>query len=498
MKCLLALAGLPACFVLLAAEAMLKSHDADAIARAMESVQNAAERVQDDPNRPEWHITAPANWINDPNGPIFHNGSWHMFYQHNPYGDGWGNMHWGHVRSQDMAHWEHLPIALWPSKEVGEDHVFSGCSVIRADGRPVIFYTSIGRGKSAGEYAEQWMAIGDKDLLKWEKPASNPVLSESLHGGTKIWDWRDPYHFKYKGGDFMVLGGNLNHGKGGEAVVTLYKARDRSLDKWEYLGILFKHPDPKVTNIECPNFFELNGRWVLIISPHRKVEYFVGAFDGQKFTPQTHGLLDYSDNFYAPNSTTDPKGRRVLWGWIRGFKGGQGWNGALTLPRILTVDERGALKQWPADEVVSLRERELFAVRGTMTPKRSYSAEMRSPRMEISAEFTSGNDSGMRLFKTATDPGLEIFYSNGELKIGNKKMPLVLGVNDPLRLYVFVDRSVIEVFANSTVSFTQVHYPAAYSGEIEFFTTEENSYLNASIDDLEPAWNKAAAWKGSN
>src|SRR5687767_1169441 len=133
MRCLILLAFIWA-FAgpgLSAADPRLQSHSSEAIARAMESNQKLVERVQADPNHPVYHITAPANWINDPNGPIFHNGVWHMFYQHNPYGDDWGNMHWGHVRSRDLAHWEHAPIALWPSKEVGEDHVFSGCSAIR-------------------------------------------------------------------------------------------------------------------------------------------------------------------------------------------------------------------------------------------------------------------------------------------------------------------------------------------------------------------------------
>jgi beta-fructofuranosidase len=483
-----AAAGLFASLGIFAAESQpLKSYDPGAIRRAMESDRTAAARVQEDPNRPVYHITAPANWINDPNGPIFHNGYWHMFYQHNPYGDDWGNMHWGHVRSRNLSHWEHLPIALWPSKEVGEDHVFSGCATVRSDGRPVIFYTSIGRGKSATDYAEQWMAIGDRDLLKWEKPAPNPVLSESLHGNTKIWDWRDPFHFKYRGGDYMVLGGNLNKAKGGEAIVALYKARDASLEKWEYLGVLFKHPDPKVANIECPNFFELDGKWVLIVSPHRRVEYFVGSFDGRKFTSETQGLMDHSDNYYAPNCTTDGKGRRILWGWIRGFKGGQGWNGALTLPRVLNVDAQGKLNQWPADEAVTLRLPELFSIRATLSAKKSYSVEIPAPRLEISAEFTSGNNSGLRLFKTEAHPGLEIFYSNGELKVGDKSMPLVLGANDFLRLYVFVDHSVVEVYANSTVCFTGVHYPPSYAGDVEFFS-KDKAYLNASIDPLESAW----------
>jgi sucrose-6-phosphate hydrolase SacC (GH32 family) len=469
----------------------LKKHDAEAIARATESDAKLVERVKADPNHPAYHITAPANWINDPNGPIFHNGYWHMFYQHNPYGDDWGSMHWGHVRSRDLAHWEHLPIALWPSKEAGEDHVFSGCAAIRADGRPVILYTSIGRGKSATDYAEQWMALGDRDLLKWEKAASNPVLSDSLHGNTKIWDWRDPFLFKYQGADYLVLGGNLNKAKGGEAIVGLYKAKDPSLENWEYLGILFKHPDPKVVNIECPNFFELDGKWVLIVSPHRRVEYFVGNLDGKKFTSDSQGLLDHSDNFYAPNCTTDDKGRRVLWGWIRGFKSGQGWNGALTVPRVLKLDNRGRLFQQPAEELAKLRgfhssARPGEGAGGQVTE--GASLESFDGRFEISAEYWSGNDCGVRIFKSENDPGLEIFYKNGELKIGAKTIAHVLGPNDPLRLHIFVDRSVIEIYANGTTCFTAVHYPKSFTGEVEFFTNEKNGRISWDIFELKSAW----------
>src|SRR5580765_20545 len=117
----------------------------DAIARAMASVAEAAPRAEADPTRPVYHFRPPANWMNDPNGPIYHKGYYHMFYQHNPYGDKWGNMHWGHARSRDLVRWEHLPIALWPSKEAGEEHVFSGCALINDQGQPMIFYTSIAR-----------------------------------------------------------------------------------------------------------------------------------------------------------------------------------------------------------------------------------------------------------------------------------------------------------------------------------------------------------------
>ncbi|HEV8541153.1 MAG TPA: glycoside hydrolase family 32 protein [Verrucomicrobiae bacterium] len=464
----------------------IKPHDEEAIQRAVAGDAKMAERARLDTNRPAYHLVAPGGWINDPNGPIFHNGYWHMFYQHNPYGDGWGNMHWGHIRSHDLAHWERLPIALWPSKEVGEDHVFSGCSLIRADGKPAILYTSIGRGKSATDYAEQWLALGDDDLLKWEK--IGPALLPSIHGDMKVWDWRDPFLFKYKGADYLVLGGNLNHGKGGEAIVNLYKAKDASLMNWEYLGVLFKHPDPKVVNIECPNFFELDGKWILIVSPHRRVEYFIGNFDGKTFTSEKQGLLDASDNFYAPNCATDPAGRRILWGWIRGFKDGQGWNGAHTVPRVLNITAAGELKQEPAKEIETLRKKHLISlVQKPLAKESPIQASPDSAQFEINAAFHDGNNCGIRLFKSETNPGLEILYGEGQLHVGDKTASLALSGKDPLNLRVFVDHSVIEVYANQRLCLTRVFHPAA-KPSVEFFARAEDQTLNAEIFELESAW----------
>src|SRR5439155_17724157 len=149
-------------------------HDQAAIDRAMTADRDAARRIGNHPARPTFHFLGPANWMNDPNGPIFYGGYYHMFYQHNPYGDKWGHMHWGHARSKDLVHWEHLPIALWPSKTQGEEHCFSGCAALNANGEPMIFYTSIGHPKP-----ECWIALPeDKDLLRWKKFDGNPVLTE--------------------------------------------------------------------------------------------------------------------------------------------------------------------------------------------------------------------------------------------------------------------------------------------------------------------------------
>ena len=166
-----------------------------ALLRAMGSVQNAAERAAKDPARPQFHFRAPGNWMNDPNGPIFHRGYYHMFYQHNPYGDGWGHMHWGHARSKDLVHWEHLPIALWPSKAHGEEHVFSGCAALDGKGRPILFYTSIGH-----PVPECWAAVPEDDqLLLWKKRESNPVLTQEttarcLRSAPPCCRWRSAPH----------------------------------------------------------------------------------------------------------------------------------------------------------------------------------------------------------------------------------------------------------------------------------------------------------------
>ena len=333
-----------------------------AISRAMASLHGAIPKAEADPNRPAYHFHPPAYWMNDPNGPIQYKGIYHLFYQYNPYGDTWGNMHWGHARSKDLIHWEHLPIALWPSKEKGEDHVFSGCATIAPDGKPMIFYTSIGRNKIGGD-ADQWAAFPlDDDLITWKKHPASPLLTKSLHGSTTVHDWRDPFIFKDGATTFMVLGGGIGDGDAPRrGVVNLYESTKPELTEWTYRGVLWTHPE--LANIECPLFFKLGNRWVLIISPHGKVQTFVGAFDAEKGQFQSsHGSILDEGQVYAPNVFFDQNGRALLWGWVNGFKSGNGWNGCMTLPRVLTLDSDGELMQTPASETTTLRSRHFSAL----------------------------------------------------------------------------------------------------------------------------------------
>ena len=437
----------------------------DAVTHAMTSVAEARPIAEAEPTRPIFHFLPPANWMNDPNGPAYFGGYYHIYYQHNPFGDQWGHMHWGHARSRDLVYWKHMPISLWPSKELGEDHVFSGSATTNSEGQLLAFYTSIGQGKSASDYAEQWVGISDADGNTFKKHPGNPILSEKLHGDVKVYDWRDPFIFRDGGKTYLVCGGNLNKAKGGQAVVLLYEALNGALSEWKYRGVLFTHPDPAIKNIECPNFFKLGGRWVLLISPHGKVEYFTGTFDAAagKFAAKERGLMDHGDDYYAPNCMEDPQGRRVLWGWVRGFKPNRGWNGCLTLARIVTVDRDGHLLQAPAPELQKLRGQpftlsalELNNVTNTME-------NIRGETLEIEAEFEPGTAKTFGLRLRASDDGAQsvnVTYDGTTLTAAGVKAKLELSGNEKsLKLRIFIDRSVMEVYANGRACLTKVIYP---------------------------------------
>jgi beta-fructofuranosidase len=265
----------------------------EVIARATAALDAAAPRAQSDPAHPIFHLTAPGQWMNDPNGPIYYHGNYHLFYQLDPFhADGSGPKYWGHVRSHDLVKWEPLPIALAPSTELGEAGVWSGCCTINGQGEPMIFYTSV-TSEPAQTHAEQWAAIGDQDLITWRKCPENPILTEALHGGKKIYEWRDPFIFHCQNRTFLVAGGNLNKTEGGQAVVNIYEAQNADLKQWIYRGVLFQIPDVAARTVECPNFFNIGDDWVLLFSPYGQVQYYVGSFDVKtcRFQPRSHGTF---------------------------------------------------------------------------------------------------------------------------------------------------------------------------------------------------------------
>jgi len=452
---------LPLCFCLCSLTAARAQITNEAILQADAAMQAAAPRAQADPAHPLFHVTSPAQWMNDPNGPIFYHGYYHLFFQLTPFSDVGGVRYWGHVRSRDLVHWETLPVALWPSTELGEASVWSGCCTLNGEGKPMAFYTSIGQGKSAFDQAAQWAAIGSDDLITWEKSPANPVLSDAVNGATKVYDWRDPFIFHAGKKTFLILGGHL--ARAGDAAVNIYEAENPGLTQWNYHGVLFQVPGAPTA--ECPNFFQLGRQWVLFVSPYGRVQYFVGDFDAAtcRFHPHTHGFLDYGSSFYAPNTMQIPDGRRLVWGWLNGFPPGQGWNGCLSLPRQLNLSRGGDLRQTPAPQLAKLRgpcvkwshvqagsEEKTFALPATNT-------------LEISLEMEWQSTNNVQLgLKNGTNDAspIVIHFNDAELQVLDAKAPLTLSPDQStLHLDIFLDRSVLEVFANDTVCITKIISP---------------------------------------
>lgn len=434
-----------------------------AITRAMQSVADAVPRAATDPQRPRYHFGPPANWMNDPNGTIYANGYYHLFYQHNPYGDVWGHMHWGHARSRDMIHWEHLPIALWPSHELGEEHVFSGCASITADGTPILIYTEVGLAKDGKQPPnEQWAALGDADWITWQKHPDNPVLDLKSHGGPDFEDdWRDPFIFHEAGRTFLVLGGNVD----ATSAIALYEATDGTLANWQYRNIIHATDRAAVRLSECPNFFaienEAGGKdWVLLTSPHRPVDYEVGDFDLDTYTfkEATKGVLDAGHtphvtnaHYYATNIIHAPDGRVILLGWIRGFPEGHGWNGCLALPRVLTIGPDRQPRQNPIAEVEQLRGRQITFLAQELPPTTTIVATALEASVEIITHLRIAAGHSMALYVRASncsDPSLAITYDGTLLSIGETTIPFTLEAEEPLQLRFFIDRSAIELYVN--------------------------------------------------
>src|ERR1700676_2171646 len=331
-------------------------------------------RLAADPLRPQFHLLPAKNWMNDPNGPIYWKGRYHMFFQYNPGGAVWGDMHWAHAVSPDMIHWRHLPIALAPSPN-GPDA--NGCftgSAVNDRGTATIIYTGV--KTSAAEQATlsdgvhhfretQCLATcGEPDLRawqKWKKPVLQPPDDPRLTG------FRDP--FLWREGDLWYLGVGSGFRKQGGCVL-LYRSHD--LRKWEYLHPLASgkwnqrelvNPVDSGEMWECPDFFPLAAKHVLLYSTAGSVIWETGELDPKElvFHSQKRGVLDHGA-YYAQKTQLDAHGNRILWGWILEKRpeaefSAAGWGGCMALPRLLTIGADGNLEMRVASETHSLRAR---------------------------------------------------------------------------------------------------------------------------------------------
>ena len=437
----------------------------------MALLQSQNERLVSDAHRPAYHFLPPKGWMNDPNGLIHFRGEYHLFYQHNPEEAVARNIVWGHGVSKDLVHWKPLPVALRPDKPYDKDGVWTGC-MVDDNGVPTAVYT--------GVHPEVQCIATSRDMMTWEKAPENPVIPAPPEG-MQVTGFRDPYVWRSREWWYAVVGSGIRDVGG---AILLYRSRD--LRRWEFLQPALVGEKAKTGEMwECPNLFPLGRKWVLWTSPVPlgRVIYFVGAFRNHRFIPDYQGEMDLGGCFYAPQSFRDAKGRRILFGWLwetrdQAMSQHAGWAGVQSLPRQATLSRDGRLLFQPVAEVRALRRQRVSLKPRSLRPGEEVAAgDLQGDCWELQVEMTAGESSrcGVRLYHTADEGQVtSILFSQAEgcvvidrthssrhetVARDVRSAPLTLQNGEPLRLQLFVDRSVIEVFVNGHTCLTSRVYP---------------------------------------
>ncbi|WP_143420958.1 GH32 C-terminal domain-containing protein, partial [Halorubrum halodurans] len=470
-----------------------------------------------DRDRPAYHVTPPANWLNDPNGMIHHDGTYHLFYQYNPAGPYHGAVHWGHAVSEDLVRWEDRPVAMSPDPSGPDrDGCWSGCAVavdaIEGDGGTgrVVPAGDDADAPIAADDADSPVAAGDADAVYalytggrdgWQRPClatatdddltrfepdpANPVIRSPPTELDLLSTAGEPAHFRdhclwYEDGRWHQLIGAGLQDRGGAAV--LYTSRD--LREWTYEGpaLVTEEADPGVV-WECPELLRFADGDLLHVSDYEDVRYFLGAFDAEagRFRVQDRGILD-PGAFYAPQSLAAPDGRTITIGWLREERSAAsgwdaGWSGAMSLPREIAVVD-GELRQRPVEAVERLRETRLVDDRLTVgaTPERldatGETFELRArldpddaPGSAVAFRVRESPDGAERTTVRVGSDRVVVDRSESSLDRDARDAPVGVTVDDlerPLDVRVFVDASVLELFVNGRRALATRIYPTRH------------------------------------
>ncbi|MGM9987798.1 MAG: glycoside hydrolase family 32 protein [Bacillaceae bacterium] len=465
-----------------------------------------------------YHIMAPCGWINDPNGMVYFNGEYHAFYQHHPYDENWGPMHWGHVKSKDLVHWEHLPIALAPGDDCDKDGCFSG-SAVDNNGELTLIYTGHNWIDQANDIVFQVQNVAtSKDGIHFEKVGQNPVISKHPEDGTG--HFRDPKVWKHEDHWYMVLGNRTPDDWGR---VILYKSPN--LIDWEYVGVLAEEHSIDSYMWECPDFFELDGQHVLLFSPQgmkpvgdkyhnlHQTGYLMGNYNYETntFNYGEFAELDHGHDFYAVQTLNDDKGRRIAVGWMDMWESNMptkehGWAGALTLPRELTIKNNKIIMK-PVEELTSLRtSTEQKDVTTINNEEVVISTDKDLVEVEVTFALENTTASQFGVMVRCSEDGTEktvIGFDNSSSKLVLDRNASGVGVdgvrrhkmeleNNQLTLRIFVDRSSVEVFANDgDAVMTSRIYPKKDSVGVRLFAKDGAvNVVSCNVHSLEDIWNE--------
>ncbi|MEX6500545.1 glycoside hydrolase family 32 protein [Pseudomonas zhanjiangensis] len=437
--------------------------------------------------RPGYHLAPRAGWMNDPNGVVYFRGEYHVFYQHHPFDPSWGPMYWGHAKSRDLVHWQHLPIALEPGDEFDRHGCFSGSAVVCGDTLVLLYtgHTWLGEvGDERSIRQVQCLATSD-DGVHFAKQG---VVIDAAPDAA-IMHFRDPKVWREGEYWYLIAGARL----GDVPLLPLYRSSD--LRTWEFLAYASRGGEGDGYMWECPDLFRLGGQDVLLYSPQGMqpdgferlnkfhTGYRVGQLDSDwRFTGGPFIELDNGHDFYAAQTQLAADGRRLVWAWLDMWDSpmpskAHHWCGMLGLPRELELHD-GRLHSFPARELTALRQQALLVDESVCDGAGGW---RRVPELagdllelEVRLDLRGCTQGQLGLALRCSDDGSEqtrLYYDAGLQRLvldrdrsgagvdGQRSVALGAGQNS-LELRVFLDRSSIEVFAaDGSFSLSSRLYP---------------------------------------
>jgi len=441
----------------------------------IESARRVRRAELNDPIRPVWHLTIAEGrgYPFDPNGAIFKDGIYHLWYLYQAE----SGHHWQHLTSIDLFHWRWHSVDLQHHPGDPDIGIFSGNAFIAKDGNVVIAYHGLGTGGNCVAFSS------DKDLDIWQKPKTNPIANPG---------W-DPHMWLEGNTYYQISGGKpVSSGKPNPPVLYTGESYDKPLTlKGNFMA--FDMPDvDDFEDISCPDFFRMGDKWVLICISHiRGARYYIGEWDGKQFKPESHHRMNWpGGTVFAPETLLDNKGRRILWTWVLDRKSGVS-SGTMSMPRVLTLaKDKLSLNIEPPAEVEQLRY--------NPTGEKPFTV---AAGQVVTLNNIAGNVLEMDIM---IDPGIAKRFGLKVLcsKDGREQTPIIIdriknilqidmrpsGLNKPeyrefvmvrepnpdmetqdapftvkpgekVHLRVFLDKSMLEVFANGRQCITQVVYP---------------------------------------
>jgi fructan beta-fructosidase len=442
--------------------------------RQADEIDGAAELYKEK-HRPQFHFTSRRGWLNDPNGLVCYKGEYHLFYQHNPYGWDWGNMHWGHAVSTDLVHWRELPIALYPPRF--GDWAFSGSAIVDAANTSglkkgdedvlIAAFTSTGRGEC--------IAFSNDRGRTWSEPPGNPVVR---HAG------RDPKLIWHAPSKHWVMAVYDEHA--GKRWIAFHTSPD--LKKWTFQSRIEDF-------FECPDLFELavdgkgERKWVLHAADGK---YILGTFDGKTFHKESGKHTLWYGNFYAAQSYSDaPAGRRIQIGWGQGITfPGMPFNQQMTIPcelSLRTTPDGVRLFALPVKEVESLHGKKHawkdLELPGTDNPLAIIRGDLFDIRATLQPDSAEAVGISVR--------GVSVVYDAKKQTLTCKGVTAPLKPNaDHVRLRLLVDRGSIEVFANDgAVAMSVAAIPAEKERSLALFSRGGKARVAAlEVIEMRSAW----------